>query len=55
MSWEFTEAIVKAWLHVDWEIGRLVYIYLSHQGLGYMHFGCETAYGCVHARNYLYV
>lgn len=30
MSWEFIEVIVKVWLYVDWEIGRLVYIYLSY-------------------------
>lgn len=38
MSWVFVEITDKAWLHIDWEIGYVVYIYLSLQGLGDMHF-----------------
>lgn len=44
MSWEFTEIMGKAWLHIDREIGHLVYIYLSLQCLGYMHFMCMIVY-----------
>lgn len=57
MSWEFTEIMVKAWLHTDQEIGHLVCIYLSLQGLGYMHFMCMVVYVGVgvHAQSYPYV
>lgn len=44
MSLEFTEIMGKAWLHIDEEIGHLVYIYLSLQCLGYMHFMCKIVY-----------
>ena len=43
-SWEFTGIMGKAWLHIDWKIGHLVYIYLTLQGLDYTCCVCSIVY-----------
>lgn len=44
MNWEFIDIMGRLWLHIGREIGHLVYIYLSLQGQGHMHFVWKLIY-----------